>query len=70
MPDVRNAVLVHGGFVDGLVGRIDLLAADGYNVSVVQNQTLSLDTMSKPPATCSTCRTVPPSSWAIPTAAR
>ncbi len=45
MADVRNVVLVHGGFVDGSGWRgvYDLLTADGYNVSVVQNQTLSLD---------------------------
>ena len=45
MTDVRNVVLVHGGFVDGSgwKGVYDLLAADGFNVSVVQNQTLSLE---------------------------
>jgi pimeloyl-ACP methyl ester carboxylesterase len=45
MTDVRNAVLVHGGFVDGSgwQGVYDLLKADGFNVSVVQNQTLSLE---------------------------
>jgi pimeloyl-ACP methyl ester carboxylesterase len=45
MTDVRNIVLVHGGFVDGSGWRgvYDLLTADGFNVSVVQNQTLSLD---------------------------
>jgi pimeloyl-ACP methyl ester carboxylesterase len=45
MSDVRNVVLVHGGFVDGSgwQGVYDLLKADGYNVSVVQNQTLSLE---------------------------
>src|SRR3954451_20284326 len=44
MTDVRNVVLVHGGFVDGSGWRgvYDLLKADGFNVSVVQNQTLSL----------------------------
>ena len=44
MTDVRNVVLVHGGFVDGSGWRgvYDLLTADGFNVSVVQNQTLSL----------------------------
>jgi pimeloyl-ACP methyl ester carboxylesterase len=43
--DVRNVVLVHGGFVDGSGWRgvYDLLTADGFNVSVVQNQTLSLE---------------------------
>ncbi len=45
MTDVRNIVLVHGGFVDGSGWRgvYDLLTADGFNVSVVQNQTLSLE---------------------------
>ena len=44
MTDVRERVLVHGGFVDGSGWRgvYDLLTADGFNVSVVQNQTLSL----------------------------
>jgi pimeloyl-ACP methyl ester carboxylesterase len=45
MTDVQNVVLVHGGFVDGSGWRgvYDLLTADGYKVSVVQNQTLSLE---------------------------
>src|SRR3954454_20067611 len=45
MTDVRNVVLVHGGFVagSGWQGVYDLLKADGFNVSVVQNQTLSLE---------------------------
>jgi len=45
MSEVRNVVLVHGGFVDGSGWRgvYDQLTADGYNVSVVQNQTLSLE---------------------------
>jgi pimeloyl-ACP methyl ester carboxylesterase len=45
MTDVRNVVLVHGGFVDGSGWKAvyDLLTADGFNVSVVQNQTLSLE---------------------------
>ena len=40
-----NVVLVHGGFVDGSgwQGVYDLLTADGFNVSVVQNPTLSLE---------------------------
>src|SRR5215470_11680484 len=44
MTDVKNVVLVHGGFVDGSGWRgvYDLLTADGFNVSVVQNQTISL----------------------------
>jgi pimeloyl-ACP methyl ester carboxylesterase len=45
MTDVRNVVLVHGGFVDGSGWRgvYDELTADGFSVSVVQNQTLSLE---------------------------
>lgn len=45
MSDVRNVVLVHGGFVDGSGWRgvYDALTADGFDVSVVQNQTLSLE---------------------------
>ncbi len=44
MAEVKNIVLVHGGFVDGSGWRgvYDVLRADGFNVSVVQNQTLSL----------------------------
>jgi pimeloyl-ACP methyl ester carboxylesterase len=44
MSAVKNIVLVHGGFVDGSgwqsVHR--LLTQDGYNVTIVQNPTLSL----------------------------
>jgi len=41
---IRNVVLVHGGFVDGGGWRAvyDLLKAEGFRVSVVQNPTLSL----------------------------
>ena len=40
----KNVVLVHGGFVDGSgwQGVYNILMSDGYNVSVVQNPTLSL----------------------------
>lgn len=43
-PEIKNIVLVHGGFVDGSgwQGVYDHLTADGYRVSVVQNPTLSL----------------------------
>ena len=43
-PEVRNVVLVHGGFVDGSgwQGVYDHLTADGYRVAVVQNPTISL----------------------------
>ena len=45
MGDVRNVVLVHGGFVDGSgwQGVYDRLSADGFSVRVVQNPTLSLE---------------------------
>ena len=45
MSDKPRVVLVHGGFVDGSgwQGVYDLLRADGYPVSIVQNPTLSLD---------------------------
>jgi pimeloyl-ACP methyl ester carboxylesterase len=44
MSDVRNIALVHGGFVDGSgwEGVYRLLKQDGFNVSVVQNPTISL----------------------------
>src|SRR5882724_2881828 len=42
--EVKNIVLVHGGFVDGSgwQGVYEHLTADGYRVAVVQNPTLSL----------------------------
>ena len=42
---VNGIVLVHGGFVDGSgwVGVYDILEKDGFNVSIVQNPTLSLE---------------------------
>ena len=45
MAAVKNVVLVHGGVVDGSGWRgvYELLTADGFNVSVVRNQTLSLE---------------------------
>src|SRR4029079_13998993 len=45
MSDRPSVVLVHGGFVDGSgwQGVYDLLTADGYRVSIVQNPTLSLE---------------------------
>src|ERR1700682_5388251 len=41
----KNVVLVHGGFVDGSgwEGVYKILKRDGYNVSVVQNPTISLE---------------------------
>ncbi len=40
-----NIVLVHGGFVDGSgwKGVYDILTKDGFNVSIVQNPTISLE---------------------------
>jgi len=45
MSDKPSVVLVHGGFVDGSgwQGVYDLLTADGYQVSIVQNPTLTLE---------------------------
>jgi len=42
--EVKNVVLVHGGFVDGSgwAGVYDALKADGYRVTIVQNPTISL----------------------------
>jgi pimeloyl-ACP methyl ester carboxylesterase len=44
MPEVKNVVLVHGGFVDGAGWEpvYKILKKEGYNVSIVQNPTLSL----------------------------
>jgi pimeloyl-ACP methyl ester carboxylesterase len=44
MSNIKNIVLVHGGFVDGSgwQGVYNILKKDGYNVTVVQNPTLSL----------------------------
>ena len=44
MADIRNVVLVHGGFVDGSgwEGVYKLLKKDGYSVTIVQNPTVSL----------------------------
>jgi pimeloyl-ACP methyl ester carboxylesterase len=45
MPEgIQNVVLVHGGFVDGSgwEGVYNILKKDGYNVSIVQNPTVSL----------------------------
>src|SRR5712664_855483 len=41
---MKNIVLVHGGFVDGAgwEGVYKILKKDGYNVSIVQNPTLTL----------------------------
>ncbi|MFE6166033.1 alpha/beta fold hydrolase [Streptomyces sp. NPDC056486] len=42
--EARNVVLVHGGFADGSgwQGVYDILKRDGYDVSIVQNPTVSL----------------------------
>jgi hypothetical protein len=42
---INNVVLVHGGFVDGSgwQGVFKILEQHGFNVSVVQNPTISLD---------------------------
>jgi pimeloyl-ACP methyl ester carboxylesterase len=45
MTDIKNVLLIHGGFVDGSGWRgvYDLLKADGFNVRIVQNPTISLE---------------------------
>src|SRR3989475_2020984 len=42
---MNNIVLVHGGFVDGSGWEsvYQILKEDGYNVSIVQNPTISLE---------------------------
>jgi len=42
--DIKNVVLVHGGFVDGSgwEGVHKILKKDGFNVTIVQNPTISL----------------------------
>jgi len=42
---MKNIVLVHGGFVDGAgwEGVYKILKKDGYNVTIVQNPTISLE---------------------------
>src|ERR1700731_5103642 len=42
---MKNIVLVHGGFVDGSgwEGVYKVLKRDGYNISIVQNPTISLE---------------------------
>src|SRR5271155_1003526 len=44
MQKIENIVLVHGGFVDGSgwAGVHEILKKDGFNVSIVQNPTISL----------------------------
>lgn len=44
MSTIKNVVLVHGGFVDGSGWRgvYDILKADGFKPSIVQNATVSL----------------------------
>ena len=41
---IKNVLLIHGGFVDGSgwQGVYDLLKKDGYNVTIVQNPTITL----------------------------
>ena len=45
MARIKNIVLVHGAFVDGSswAGLYDILKEDGFDVSVVQNPTISLE---------------------------
>ena len=45
MSGINNVLLVHGGFVDGSGWQAvyDLLKADGFNVRIVQNPTITLE---------------------------
>jgi pimeloyl-ACP methyl ester carboxylesterase len=45
MSDIKNIVLVHGAFVDGSGWKsvYELLKADGFNVQIVQNPTITLE---------------------------
>jgi hypothetical protein len=45
MARINNIVLVHGAFVDGSswAGLYDILKEDGFDVSIVQNPTISLE---------------------------
>ena len=45
MSDIKNVILVHGAFVDGSGWQAvyELLKADGFNVRIVQNPTVSLE---------------------------
>jgi pimeloyl-ACP methyl ester carboxylesterase len=45
MSDIKNVILVHGAFVDGSGWKsvYELLKADGFNVRVVQNPTITLE---------------------------
>lgn len=45
MTDIKTVILVHGAFVDGSGWQsvYELLSADGFNVRIVQNPTISLD---------------------------
>jgi hypothetical protein len=55
---INNIVLVHGGFVDGSgwAGVYELLKADGYNVSIVQNRPYRLPAMRLPRGSSLTSR--------------
>jgi hypothetical protein len=43
--EIKNIVLVHGGFVDGSgwLGVYNILKRDGFDVTIVQNPTISLE---------------------------
>jgi hypothetical protein len=68
----ENVVLVHGGFVDGSgwEGVYGILKKDGYEVSVVQNPTVSLEGDAARPSSSSMRRANRSSSLDIPTAER
>jgi len=67
---MKNIVLVHGGFVDGAgwEGVYRILKQDGYDVSIVQNPTISLATTWLLPSAFLSCRMDQPFSSATLTA--
>ena len=72
MTDVRNVVLVHGGFVDGSgwQGVYDLLTARRLQRQRrAEPDAVARRATSRPRTTCSTSRTARRSSSATPTAA-
>jgi phage terminase large subunit-like protein len=70
MVRMKNIVLVHGGFVDGAgwEGVYNILKKQGYNVSVVQNPTISLEDDVKATERMLAAQDGPAILWVIPMA--
>jgi len=70
MAGLKNVVLVHGGFVDGAGwgGVYKILRKGGYQVSIVQNPTISLQDDAAATSAFWPRRTGPRFSLAIPMA--